>query len=154
MKLLLLFILFFNYLIFEKQTLLSASYRPITPKTNLPPFKWHTETTATTYKKIFMAPTAANIYHTSTLPLSFSLSVCVSLVLSLSFRTNHYLYAANLPPCEYCGWLPFWLFLLLALPALSHSLRALHSATLYCLLRLANSSVPGCLAGNWQLGNW
>lgn len=81
--------------------------------------KWHTEATtlAATYKKIFIAPTAANIYHTLVCVLCASVSVCwcvcvcVMVCVYCASFAGHYLYSANLPPCDYCDWLPFWLLL-------------------------------------------
>lgn len=89
-------------------------------------------------------------------------------------HAGHYLYSANLPPCDYCGCLPFWLLLYrfarlspfpFAFLSLSRSVSLTHSlflelhfrtrpvrpancATLYCLLRLPSTArsltVSGC----------
>lgn len=50
--------------------------------------------------------------------------VCVMVCVYCASFAGHYLYSANLPPCDYCDWLPFWLLLsrfarLSCLPSLS-----------------------------------
>lgn len=64
--------------------------------------KWHTEATtlAATYKKIFIAPTAANIYHTLVCVLCASVSVCWCVCVCVMV-------------CVYCASLPAIIYTLL-----------------------------------------
>lgn len=62
----------------------------------------------------------------------------------LCLLAGHYLYSANLPPCDYCGWLPFWLLLsrfarLYSFPSLSVSVSLSLSLSLAPSLTLCHT---------------